>query len=210
MIRQAALAGATIVKFQLGHYTGCRTPDPIQSMRVAPMNWAPDLKEWCDYWGVEFMASVFSMSGLRVARSIGQERYKFPSRVAFASHSDEDYDELLLRVLELKKETFVSDPGFICTAPLFRRLYCVPRYPTYPGQVNIPQHFGLGVWYYGYSSHVHGYADALVAVVRGAKYVEKHVTLSKVESSIKDNSFALSFGEFTEMVKVGNEIARLV
>ena len=64
--------------------------------------------------------------------------------------------------------------------------------------------------YYGYSSHMHGIADALIAVSRGAKYIEKHVTLSKTERTIKDNAFSLSLDEFAQMVSIGTEMARLV
>jgi len=211
MIRQAALAGATIAKFQLGHKIPFKDNlSEAQAMRIKATEWAADLKNWCDYFGIEFMASIFSTSGLRVAQSVDQQRYKFPSRRAFASHSDENYDNLLTWVLGLGRETFVSDDEFVSNQPHFKRLYCVPEYPTYPHQVSIPQQFGVSARYYGYSTHVHGYADALVAVARGARYVEKHVTLNKTEDSIKDNSFALSFGEFAEMVRVGNEVTRLV
>ena len=68
----------------------------------------------------------------------------------------------------------------------------------------MPQQFGD---YYGYSSHAHGAGDALLAISRGARFIEKHVTLNKTETSIRDNHFALDFGEFGDMVKYGNEIS---
>lgn len=206
MIRQAALAGATIAKFQLGHYDDL---SEIQTMRAAPMKWAPELKKFCEYFGIEFMASIFSTAGLRMAQSVDQERYKFPSRVAFAAHSDENYDELLYEVLALGRETFVSDSKYASDQPHFRRLFCVAEYPTYPERVGVPYQFGPSLRCYGYSSHVHGFADALLAVARGAKYVEKHVTLDKTEE-LKDNSFALSFEEFSSMVKLGEAVYNIV
>jgi hypothetical protein len=82
-------------------------------------------------------------------------------------------------------------------------------YPHYPPQ-DMPDKFGTGLREYkGYSSHMHGVADALLAVSRGAKYIEKHVTLDKTAPFPRDNAFALDFTEFSEMVKHGNEISRL-
>ncbi|MHA2070124.1 MAG: N-acetylneuraminate synthase family protein [Candidatus Thorarchaeota archaeon] len=63
--------------------------------------------------------------------------------------------------------------------------------------------------YYGYSSHVHGIADVMLAISRGAKLVEKHVTLDKTEGSIKDHSFSLSFDEFAHMVRLGRRLEKL-
>ena len=199
MIRQSALAGADIAKFQLGHDMN----DPIRSL---PMRHASELKEWCDHFGIEFMASIFNNVGLDVAESIGQERYKFASRKAFAHHSALDYDALLQKIIATGKEVFLSDDSYGDCANV-RNLFLVPSYPLYPENFKLPERFDS---HYGYSSHVHGYADALIAIARGAKMVEKHVTLDKTEESIKDNAFALSFTEFAQMVSIGREMARLL
>jgi sialic acid synthase SpsE len=199
MIRQSALAGADIAKFQLGHDMN----DPIRSL---PMRYSSELKEWCDHYGIEFMASIFNSVGFDIAESIGQERYKFPSRKAFAHHSKVDYDELLQKIVATGKEVFLSDDSH-SDCPNVRNLFIVPEYPLYPESFRLPEMFDK---HYGYSSHVHGYADALIAVARGARYIEKHVTLNKTERTIKDNAFALSFDEFAQMVSVGRDICRLV
>lgn len=203
LIRQSALAGADIAKFQLGHDMN----DPIRSL---PMRHASELKEWCDHYGIEFMASIFNNVGFDVAESIGQERYKFPTRKAFESHSTADYKSLLKKVVATGKTVYVSGQtnGAIENV---RGLACVARYPTYPKEIEMPDEFGdIPPLYYGYSTHVHGYSDALIAVARGAKLVEKHVTLDKTEESIKDNAFALSFDEFAQMVSIGREMERLL
>lgn len=204
LIRQSALAGADIVKFQLGHFDG---DGEAQRMRRWPTKHAKFLMKSCSYEGIEFMASIFSTEGLEVAQDIGQKRYKFASRDAFSKHSGEDYDELLYKVLKLGRITFISDSK---TQPYSnaKLLHCVPCYPTYPGDLVMPKDFpALG--YYGYSSHVHGIADAMLAISRGAKLVEKHVTLDKTESSIKDHSFSLSFDEFGHMVRLGRRLEQL-
>lgn len=191
MIRQASIANpGGICKFQL------RDPDdPIRGM---PMHNAQELKSFCEFHDMEFMASIFSMEALQIARKIGQKRYKVAFSIANAK------PHFITEMLEDGKELFVSHRGYV--HPNVRNIFVVPCYPTYPEDVVFPE---FGPFWYGYSSHVHGYADALAAIVKGAKYIEKHVTLDKTEASIKDNHFAISFEEFAQMVSLGKEIARL-
>jgi len=199
LIRQSALAGATVAKFQLGHDMN----DPIRSL---PMRHASKLVEWCDHYGIEFLSSIFNNAGFDIAESIGQARYKFPSRKAFAHHSELDYDVLLRKIIATGKEVFLSDDGY-GDCDNVRNLFLIPEYPLYPENFKLPERFDK---HYGYSTHAHGYADALIAIARGAQLIEKHVTLDKTEESIKDNAFALSFEEFSQMVSIGTEMARLV
>ena len=192
MIRQAKLAGATICKFQL------RDPDdPIRGM---PMHNIKQLIDWCRHFEIEFMASVFSYSAIDLAEDAGMKRYKLAYITAV------ERPDIVQAVAALGKETFISHGGYHYYT--FKKLFVVAEYPTYPEQYIMPPMFG-GEWY-GYSSHVHGYADALIAIARGAQYIEKHVTLSKVEDSIKDNHFALSFDEFRQMVDIGGGMERLL
>jgi len=199
MIRQASLAGATHAKFQLGH----KHSDSIRGM---PNRHAQELKSWCEYFGIEFLATILSWDGLGIARRIGQKSYKMASRKPFKSASKDNYDELFAAMMSDDKTIYVSD-GNVPDAHNVHKIWCVSMYPTYPVNVVIPEKFG-DPWY-GYSSHVHGIGDALIAIARGARYVEKHFTLDKTESSIKDNHFALVPEEFEMMVKIGKDIARL-
>ena len=192
MIRQAALAGADIAKFQFR--------DPEDPIRGYAMRSASQLAGWCEHYGIEFMASIFSSEALDVARKLGMPRLKIANSVA--KHDPVLCDE----IADGPEEVFVSHGDYSFSN--WHRLFVVPRYPTYPDELVIPEEFG-DKWY-GYSSHVHGYADALIAIARGARYIEKHVTLDKTERTIKDNAFSLSFGEFSQMVSIGTEMARLI
>jgi sialic acid synthase SpsE len=118
------------------------------------------------------------------------------------------------KILDDGLETFVSGIVDENEHTNAHSIYCVSEYPCYEIDLGFSfddkydGHSPKG--YYGYSSHMHGYADALIAIARGAKYIEKHVTLGKDETSIRDHSFALSFQEFGEMVRIGREMSRLV
>ncbi|OGC64639.1 hypothetical protein A3J33_01025 [candidate division WWE3 bacterium RIFCSPLOWO2_02_FULL_53_10] len=197
MVRQAKLAGADAAKFQFGWPRGA---GPIRC-------WATDnaaiIRKWCDYFNIGFMASVFSWEGLATAESSGVDYIKMAHPETFAKNANgEDYDRLLKLCFASNKPVFVSGnvvPGATC-------LYCIPKYPVYQHALNLPGDFGF---WNGYSSHTPGIEDALVAIARGARAIEKHVTLNKADESIKDNHFALSFEEFAEMVRIGKAMARL-
>jgi len=222
MIRRAADAGATIAKFQLGHAnpdvwcSGTVTVDPdyrAQRARYAPNKWATELAQWCEYYGVEFLASCFSKDSLNTARAVGMRRRKIPTLAAHNRHGSWHYNDYLGACIADNVEIFMSGGLSVLKWARIRDkitpLYCTALYPTYPEDISIPPVFGgTGNWF-GLSSHAHGYEDALLAVARGATVIEKHVSLDKTEESIRDNHFALSFEEFAEMVRVGDKIARI-
>lgn len=194
MIRQFSQAGATICKFQLGH-------DPDDPIRYIDP-WVEDIARWCDSFGAEFMASIWSQEGLDAARSVSMKRYKI-------AHQKRRDSELYKSIVREGKETFISNGLNGTINGNVRGVYVSTDYPCY--DFDIPEAFsGSPGGVFGYSSHMHGIADSLVAVSRGAKYVEKHVTLDKTEESIKDNSFAISVREFANLVQLGKEIHRLI
>ena len=190
LIRKAKWAGATIAKFQLGwdKETQLKYAGSYDERRYID-DWAEDLAKWCANMDIEFMASIWSLEGLEVARSVGMKRYKI-------AHQMNDKD-LIDAIRSDGKEVFWSG-GHRGNWQITTQ----DEYPSYP-PVEIPD----GI--VGYSSHLHGIADALIAVSRGAEYIEKHICMSKYAGFPKDASFALVPEEFRQMVDVGNEIARL-
>ncbi len=171
-------------------------------MRYAPMEWVEDLSKWCDDIGIRFMASIFSQDALRLAESAGMQEYKIAHQVAQGRyHVDAS---LVENIIATNKPVYIS--GKIINAPNVYPLYVhSAQYPCY--EPHMPEDFSASGWY-GYSSHHFGVGDALLAIGRGAQFVEKHLTLDKTEESIKDNHFALGPDEFRDMVTYGNEIAR--
>lgn len=192
MIRQFSEAGATICKFQLGH----KPQDPIRHVDHI----ADKLNAWCEYFEVEFMASIWTSSALDLARRLNMKRYKI-------AHQMKDTD-LIDAMLSDKKETFVSGHRDWHSENV-RHIYAIEEYPAYPRSYDIPSKFAEGHWY-GYSDHTHGIAMPLLAIARGAKFVEVHCTLDKTEESIRDNHFACTPDEFEMLVKLGTQIARMV
>ena len=64
--------------------------------------------------------------------------------------------------------------------------------------------------YFGYSDHTHGIATCLLAISRGAKIIEKHFTLDKSNTTIRDHALSATPDEFKNMVNLGREIYKKV
>ncbi len=194
MIRKAKASGADVVKFQFGW------PESGGPIRTWATENAKLLREWCTDINIPLMVSLFSEVSWAVAMSNGVDFLKMAHPETFAKNApEESYDQVLHLCLTSGKPVFVSG-GRVDGA---KALYCIPKYPVYPRDLVLPEKF---TEYDGYSSHSHGIEDALLAITRGAKIIEKHVTLDKTEETIKDNHFALSFDEFHEMTVLGNRL----
>lgn len=197
MIRQFSMAGATICKFQLGH----QKDDPIRYID----NVAPKLNKWCNHFDVEFMASIWTLEALDLARSLGMKRYKIAHQIALSNNAYQK--KLVAEILSDGKETFLSGSNKHFKSNV-RSIYVSGEYPTYPDDIGMPNKFSEGYWY-GYSDHTHGISAPLMAIARGAKFVEVHCTLDKTEESIRDNHFACTPDEFATLVRLGRQIARI-
>lgn len=195
LIRQAAINGADIAKFQAYDVEKLfgpqgEDPNPEINKKVRPMQFDKEqfaqLKKWCEEEGVEFMASVFDEERLEWMEDLGMKRHKIASRVSKLN------PELADKIITTGKETFVSY-GFggdsLNQHPNVKPLWCVSKYPTEYSDLNLPDRF-VGMlkdgeelpesdYWYGLSDHSLGIESALVAVGRGAKVVEKHFTLDK-------------------------------
>ena|SRR5690554_5525359 len=179
LIRQAKQSGADIAKFQFGWRS---TKGEINHIS-RPM--AHRLKDWCDYWEIEFMASIISEDALELAQSIKPERYKIASRTVV------DKFDLVKRVLDQGRETFVSlgfwqDVDYPFGRPNADLCYvfCRSVYPTYPADLRgLPQRFS-DEEFYGYSDHMHGIEGCLLAISWGARFIEKYFILDKMITSV--------------------------
>jgi sialic acid synthase SpsE len=185
LIRQARISGADIAKFQFydpykifgpeGSYPNAEALAQALTVQFG-FDEARQLKAWCDQEGIEFMASVFDLERFGWTESLGVRRHKIASRAA-------QDRELCRRILATGAETFVS-LGFWqgdqvpYDAANARYLYCVAKYPCPYEDVALPRSFADSI-YDGFSDHTIGIEASLVAVGRGARVIEKHLTLNK-------------------------------
>jgi sialic acid synthase SpsE len=200
LIRQAKLSGADIAKFQFGWRN---RPDEINHIDLGR---AQQLKQWCDELGIDMLASLIIEEALDLGRAIGLHSYKIASRTV------RDDPALCERILSEGKETFVSlgmwegkDFPFGPPTDTLRYIYCVSKYPTYPRDLSLLERFGSDT-FYGYSDHCHGITACLLAVARGAQYIEKHFTLNKTSQVIRDHVLSSTPDEFRQLVDLGREM----
>ncbi len=107
--------------------------------------------------GIEVFFSVFDTERVKWCEQIGVKRYK-------VSYSNKDNQKLLKAIDDTGKPKWVSG----------KDLYCVPHYPTLPSELD----FNKLNRYMGYSDHTVGLMASQVALVKGAKVIEKHFALN--------------------------------
>lgn len=204
LIRQAKNSGASIAKFQFGWRD---KPDEINHIDIQT---AQRLKEYCEYCEIEFMASIITEKALELALSVGVNRFKIASRTVTENPN------LCKKIIDQGKEVFCSlgfwkEEKFPLGEPnkKLRYIYCVSEYPTLAKNLkSFPNKFCEDT-FYGYSDHFLGNAACLMAIARGAKFIEKHFTLNKSSQVIRDHTLSATPDEFKLIVLQGNEISRL-
>jgi sialic acid synthase SpsE len=135
------------------------------------------LSQECNKLEIEFMASVFDVERIAWLEEVGVKRYKVASR----SVGD---CELIAALVNTRKPLLVSlgcwnkkaFPKISSPAPV-DFLYCVSKYPTPLSDLKLGKvDFSK---YAGFSDHTLGVAAPMVAMARGARVIEKHLTLDK-------------------------------
>lgn len=182
LIHSAKEYGADVAKFQL---YDARALFPKEGNDWFDYNCKTELSrdqagylaEECRRAGIEFMASVFDVERASWLEDIGVIRHK----VASCSVRDSQ----LLTALAATGKPIVVSLG-MWDQPEFPRieapggvefLYCVSKYPTPLGDVNLGRvDFEK---YAGFSDHTIGINAAIAALARGARIIEKHYTLDK-------------------------------
>jgi N,N'-diacetyllegionaminate synthase len=192
LIRQAAIAGADVAKFQAYSVDALFGPsgeDPNEEIYkgVKPLEFNKEqfkeLKSSCDEEGIEFMCSVFDDERLQWMEDLGVKRHKIASRTSKLTRG------LAEKIVATGKDCFMSlgfnskplsDMNIAKNKDVYnvKYLYCVAKYPTMYSELEIPKDFSKSL-YTGFSDHSLGIEASLVAIARGAQVIEKHFTLNK-------------------------------
>ena len=84
------------------------------------------------------------------------------------------------------------------------------KYPCEPKDLkNLPKNF-KNTNFEGYSDHSIGIETCLIAISRGAKIIEKHFTLDKSNTTIRDHSLSATPKEFKLLVDLGKDIFKKI
>lgn len=206
MIRQAAISGADLVKFQLYEPKILFADEPhlIEegercSIKYDDFN---RILDWCHEEQIKPFFSVFDETRLEWTEEAGIDCYKLASRSILKT------PEFSRKVAALGKETYAAlgmaslehAKALLGDMPNVKFLYCVSKYPAqfsdYFGQ---PKNYKDSD-YYGISDHTHGIETSLVAAGRGASFIEKHFTLSKTMDG-SDHKCSITPDELSDLVK---------
>ena len=205
LIRQSKFAGANICKFQLGWKD---KPGEINQLDLEKVN---KIISWCEYFEVEPMFSLINQNAYEIFKQTNLKKIKIASRSLKFDFDlvknivEENSDKeiyMSLGMWESKKLPFDQNN--------IKFLYCVSNYPAFAEDLkNFPKNFSDSK-FYGYSDHTIGIDTCLIAIARGAKIIEKHFTLDKSNTTIRDHALSATPEEFREMVNLGKEIYKKI
>ncbi len=191
MLEEARRVGVDVVKFQSWQASRLRPDFPDYQATYARHRTAELSDEQhqrilgrCRELGLEFLTTCFDLERVEFLAFLGLRTIKVSSPDATSW--------VLLERLSARFETLIISTGLIHHAQLeelLRRLdpkrtvllHCISLYPTPPAQVNLRRmefirERGFRV---GFSDHTSGPEGAMLAIARGAEFVEKHFTLSR-------------------------------
>lgn len=213
LIHAARSAGADAVKFQaftLPEILALRgtgtAPPPWDSFTlpelyakvITPHDWFPQLFAETRSLGLIPFASVFGKDSLAMLESLDCPAYKIAKPEARCR-------ELVQMVAATGKPVFIS--GLVHPAPNAYAIHCPGGYPAKLDALQL-EVFGEGSWYFGLSCHCPDPLAGAMAVARGAKYVEYHLTLDDGVPTLDDcvNLGPWRFGQMVGMVRQVEEM----
>jgi sialic acid synthase SpsE len=190
LILEAKLSGATLVKFQLYDPEKVFENDAIDfNQKNILINEAKKTQiskglfdkilKWCKEYQIEPFFSVFDEERFQWCEDVKIKRYKLASR------SLRDTPEFCEKVIQTSKPIYAS-----CGLIDFKQmnnfdyfnvhfLYCISKYPAlFVDYKDQPKNYASSK-FYGLSDHTGSINISIVAISRGAQFIEHHFTLSK-------------------------------
>ncbi len=202
LIKQAKYSGANIVKFQLGWRD---KPGEINQLDKDKIK---QLYSWAEYFEIDLMFSIITNDAFDIIT-----KFK-PVQIKIASRTLIDNLDLAKKIVDLNVRTFISLGmwenkeilPFKKKKDLFY-LWCKSEYPTDNSSLSgkFPREFDKD-HIIGYSDHSIGIEMPLLAISRGAQIIEKHFTLDKSNTTIRDHALSATPEEFLQMSRIGKDI----
>lgn len=207
LIKQSKLSGADIVKFQLG-WKGKQ--NEINYLDYARLS---ELHNWAEYFEIPIMFSIFNEESLNLIKEFKPKSIKIASRTLI------DDLKLCEKILDLDIKTFISLGMWEDKSNLpFQNknliyLWCKSTYPNSLNDLKkLPKDFSdnSSSKIVGFSDHSIGIETALIAISRGAKVIEKHFTLDKSNTFVRDHTLSATPEEYKLLVSLGRDIYKKI
>ncbi len=191
MISEAASAGADIAKFQTwsvkdlinGPWDNDGRREIYEKAELSEKDHV-ELKNTCESNGIEFLTSIFNVKHLEFLKSLGMGKIKIPSHeiynIDLIKNVQSSFDFVLLSAGACKYEELLKSVNLVPREKLIL-MHCVSSYPLAKENVNLPKLDKLKSLsnVLGYSGHMIGIEDAVAAICKGSKFIEKHFTLDQ-------------------------------
>lgn len=209
LIRQASETGATFAKFQLGWR------DKINEINYFDESRLELLLKSCDHYSIEPLFTLLHEESYQLLTKLHT-----PKTLKIASRTLENDLDFCIKLSQRKHDLIIStgmterslnklNSVRIKLESPCKFVWCISNYPLYPWDIgDFPKEF-TEEGFYGLSDHSLGNEMALLAISRGAKSIERHFTLDKSNSTIRDHSLSSTQEEFSELVRIGNKLSKL-
>jgi N,N'-diacetyllegionaminate synthase len=225
MIRAAANSGANICKFQTWRVENLK-PGPwdkdgrrqiYNKAQLEEKDYGILLKE-CKKNKVEFLTSVFNSNDIKFIKKLKIDSIKVPSHEIYNLNlinlAIKNFKTIYLSLgaakeAEIKKIFKIINKKKNTKKNIFL-MHCVSSYPLLDENVNLPKlefikKFTSKI---GYSGHTKGIHDAIAAISKGAKVVEKHFTINNSLPG-RDNFNAILPDKFLELKKFRDSFEKM-
>lgn len=209
LIKQAKNAGASAVKFQIFKASSLGAPNSKvfkffeklkldEKQLIQLMNLSKKLK-------IDFICSVFDKESLDIAKKLNLKKIKIAS-------SEVTNSELLKEISKTKKKIILSlgmaneeeiaDSLKILKNNSVELLHCVSIYPCEINETNLRRMISIKNKFkkeVGYSDHSIGNDACKIALLLGAKTIEKHFTYNK-NLNYGDHKLSADFKDLLDLV----------
>jgi N,N'-diacetyllegionaminate synthase len=149
----------------------------------------------CEKNSIQFMTSIFNIDDLEFLIELGLKTIKIPSHEVYnldlIKATSEEFDTVLVSTGAAKWGEIEKITNYVKSNNLVF-MHCVSTYPCPAGKINMPRMEKLKSLSQniGYSGHFSGIDDGIIAICKGAVYVEKHFTIDQ-DLPGRDNKFAI-------------------
>lgn len=201
LVRQVSVGRTDYAKFQL--YDSVRVfGDDSRKQNEFTFKQVEDIKSICDFYGIEFFASVFDEEKLGWCEQLDVNIYKIASRTVVKE------PKLCEEIIAIGKPTYISlgfwdQEGLPFTDKNIEYLHCISKYPT--THKDLVTDFEYNNEIIGLSDHSYGIAFCLYNIARGARVIEKHFTLDKSMDG-NDHIGSMTLDELKTLREYGNQI----
>ena len=202
LMKKAKESGADCVKLQLGWRDKKNEINQIDEKIIKK------LIKISQYLNIDIFFSIISPEAFRLIKKFNFSAFKIASRSLVENY------KMVKQIINQNKTTIVSLGMWnkkklpFNTRKNIKYLWCKSQYPLHPWNIkNFPKAFSDKT-YYGYSDHTIGIDVCILAICRGAKIIEKHFTLDKSDTTIRDHALSATPNEFKIMVDIGREIEK--